>query len=683
MPVAPDTALRFLSGIGPARAATLAAHGLETAWDVLHAVPRCLGEPPPLVESGVIPRGAAVRVRARLLNARPSFARGRGRGMGLDATFVRADGTPLRARFFNAGYLRKHFLANEWYLLEGRADEVAANTLLHPAFVHLAGGETSPLPAEPGCRVAYHLPEGFAERGFQALVEACFAALPLMTDPAGELPDADYQAVLAHLHRPTTAEAHERARRVLAARELLALALRLQERRRTLVAVPGQAWAFSDDVQRRALARLPFALTPGQAAALHEIRADLRAAQPMYRLLQGDVGSGKTALALVAALAVIADGGQVLLLAPTAVLAQQHHAFITRCLQDSRVRLGVLTGGAARGDRQRLLENLAGHRLDLLIGTHALLEEGVRCARLGLAIVDEQHKFGVEQRAALLARGATDQGIQPDLLLMTATPIPRTLALTAFGDLAVSRITGKPPGRAAVSTTVLPGTSEGALDAPLRECLADGGRAFVICPLRDESEKVAAFDATRVHRHLVKVFGADQVALLTGALAEDDKLAVLSRFARGEATILVATTVVEVGIDVPQATVMAVLDADRFGLAALHQLRGRIGRGDRAGRCLLFHRGAEGGTRLAILAASDDGLAIAEADLAERGPGHLLGTDQHGALRLRIADLARDLDLLQDAHQRATTRMASGLPTPPHLARFLRVDVDAGLLAGG
>jgi len=683
MPVDPDSPLRFLPAIGQARAATLAKHGLETVWDVLHAVPRCLGEPPPLIEDGTLARGQVARVRARLLNARPSFARGRGRGMGLDATFVRADGTPLRARFFNAGYLRKHFLPNEWYLLEGRADEVAANTLLHPAFVHLTSGATTILPVEPGCRVAYRLPEGFAERGFQALIESCLAALPSVRDPAGLLPDADYQAALARLHRPATPEEHERARRLLAARELLALALRLQERRRAVVAVPGQAWAWSDDVQRRALARLPFALTPGQSSALAEIRADLRAAQPMYRLLQGDVGSGKTALALITALAVVADGAQVLLLAPTAVLAQQHHAFVTQCLRGSKVRIGLLTGGSPRTERQRLLTDLAEHRLDLLIGTHALLEDGVRCARLGLAIVDEQHKFGVEQRAALLGRGGADQGFQPDLLLMTATPIPRTLALTAFGDLAVSRIVGKPPGRATVTTTVLPGVAVGALDVPVRDCLTTGGQAFVICPLRDESEKVTAFDATRVHRHLAAAFGEDQVGLLTGALSEEDKLAVLGRFARGEVKVLVATTVVEVGIDVPQATLMAVLDADRFGLAALHQLRGRIGRGDRPGACLLFHRGAGGGNRLAILAASDDGLAIAEADLAERGPGHLLGTDQHGVLRLRIADLARDLDLLQDAHQTARSMLTSGAPVPPDLARFLRVGIDAELLAGG
>jgi ATP-dependent DNA helicase RecG len=222
-----------------------------------------------------------------------------------------------------------------------------------------------------------------------------------------------------------------------------------------------------------------------------------------------------------------------------------------------------------------------------------------------------------------------------------------------------------------------------AVEPALRECLAADGQAFVICPLRDESEKVAAFDATRVHRHLAAAFGAERVGLLTGAMAEEDKLAALARFARGETAVLVATTVVEVGIDVPRATLMAVLDADRFGLAALHQLRGRIGRGSLPGRCLLFHRGAGGGERLAILAGTDDGLAIAEADLAERGPGHLLGTDQHGALRLRIADLARDLDLLQDAHQRARSLLATGGPRLPELERFLRVDVDPALLAGG
>ncbi|MBA3848080.1 MAG: DEAD/DEAH box helicase, partial [Planctomycetes bacterium] len=389
-----------------------------------------------------------------------------------------------------------------------------------------------------------------------------------------------------------------------------------------------------------------------------------------------------TALALVAALMVIAERAQALFLAPTAVLARQHHAFCARCLAGSRVRIALLTGGTPAGERRTLIDDLAAGRIDLLIGTHALLEEDVRAPALGLAIIDEQHKFGVEQRAALVGKGVPwAHATQPDLLLMTATPIPRTLALTAFGDLAVSRIVGRPPGRGRVTTELRRWATPRDLGRTIDECLEAGGRAFVICPLREESDKVAAADAATIAAQLTTTLGG-RVALLTGALAEVDKMAALDRFQRGEATVLVSTTVVEVGIDVPEATLMAVIDAPRFGLAQLHQLRGRIGRGERAGRCVLYHRTAEDGERLHILATTDDGLAIAEADLAERGPGQLLGTEQHGLPRLRIADLARDLDLLQSAHQRARALVAAGTRMPA-LDRFLRGVADGPLTGGG
>jgi ATP-dependent DNA helicase RecG len=688
MPPSPDTSLRFLKGVGPARGAALAGAGLETAWDLLHAVPRCLGAPPPLLEQGPLPRGAEVRLRARVLQARPTF--GRGRGLGIEAALERADGYALRARFFNAGYLRRHLVPGEWFLWEGRTDPKQAGVLLHPAFTHLPGGAAQDLPAEAPCRVAYRLPEGVSERAMGQLVDAVLEEhLAGVTDPAGALDPAAYQAALRALHRPASELEHERARRVLAARELLALAWRLQARRRDQVERPGRAWRWSDDIHQRALARLPFAPTPGQEAALAEVRADLREPRPMFRLLQGDVGSGKTALALIASLAVIADGAQTLWFAPTAVLARQHAEFCSRCLgagdgrPASRVRIGLLTGGTAPAERERLLLDLAERRLELLIGTHALLEEDVRVAELGLVVIDEQHKFGVEQRATLVNRAAAQQGWRPDLLLMTATPIPRTLALTAFGDLAVSRIAGKPPGRGAVATALAPFAGLEQLDAPLREALAAGGQAYVICPLREESGKVDAADAGSVHRRLARALGEARVGLLHGALAEADKLALVARFAAGGLEVLVSTTVVEVGIDVARANLLVVLDAERFGLAQLHQLRGRIGRGALPGRCLLFHRAEEQPDRLRALVEHDDGLAIAEADLASRGPGQLLGTGQHGALALRIADLARDLDLLQDAHVEARRRLAAGEAMPERLERFLERGVGMELLSGG
>ncbi len=677
----PFADLRFIKGIGPVRAGALAQAGYGCAWDVLHAVPMLIGAPPPLIESGALPAACAVRVRARVVQARPSF--GRGRGMGVEAKLERADGMTLSARFFNAGYLRRHLIPGEWFLWEGRTDDARAGLLLHPAFTHLPGGVDQELPPEPACRVAYRAPEGLSERTMRELADTCLDGfLTAVTDPCGEVSDNEWQAVLRRLHRPGDPADHEAARRQLARRELFALAWRLQERRARFTGGQGHSWRWDDEVHGRALARLPFALTSGQQTAVAEIRTDLQATAPMYRLLNGDVGSGKTAVALLAMLAVVADGAQAALLAPTAVLARQHADFIGRCLTGSRVHIALLTGGTTAKERAALIDDLAAGRLGILIATHALLEDDLSFARLGLLVIDEQHKFGVAQRGALVARAEASQGWRPDLLLMTATPIPRTLALTAFGDLAVSRIIGRPPGRSVVTTRreALGGLDQ--LTAPLTTALAAGGQAFVICPLRDSSERIAAADADSVHRDLSTRFADVGVGLLTGALPETEKLTLMARFARGELRILVATTVVEVGVDVAAANLLIVLDAERFGLAQLHQLRGRIGRGSLPGLCLLLHRQDESPERLHVLVAHDDGLAIAEADLACRGPGQLLGTGQSGALSLRVAELPRDLDLLHDAHQHARTRITAGETMPSALARLLPTG-DGVLLAGG
>ncbi len=695
-----DEPLQFIKGVGPARAAALATIGWHTVWDVLHAFPRLLGPPPPLSDNGPLPAGETVRLHARVLAAKPRFGRGRG-GMALDATLRRADGLQLTAKFFNAGWVRRLLVPGECFLWEGRMDPNHPQVLMHPSFTHLPGGLPSAAAAtlaEPsGCRTAYRLPAGVGERVMSALVEQVLTShLPLCSDPAGEVSDTQWQAGLRSLHHPADPIAHEHARRMLAARELLALAWTLHARRRDVVECVGHAVPWNDLIHQRALARLPFTLTTGQTAALADIRADLQRGAPLYRLLQGDVGSGKTALALVTALAVIADGGQVALLAPTAVLAQQHMHFVLRCLGDSRVRVGLLTGGTPAPARETLLAAVAAGTCSLLIGTHALLEAGVRFAALRLVVIDEQHKFGVQQRATLVDKALVDKATgdktstaaRPHLLLMTATPIPRTLALTAFGDLALSRIVGRPPGRAAVTTEVRAGGLDEALAALPTGA---GDQALIVCALREEHDTIAAHDADSVYAAVRLRLGlGDAVELLTGAMSEERKLDVMERFRAGTIRVLVSTTVVEVGIDVPTLTVLAVLDAERFGLAQLHQLRGRLGRGERPGRCVLLHRPPAAGhqsagqqaanERLAVLAASDDGTAIAEADLADRGPGELLGSKQHGVLRLRVADLARDLDLLQDAHQRV--RESTSAAMPPALLRWAPTAADMNTGAG-
>ena len=665
--------LQFLKGIGPARATALAAAGFRHPWDVLHTFPRLVGLPPALSESGPLPLGQAVRVHAQLIHARPRFAGGR--GMALEAALRRADGLTLTARFFNAGYLRRLLVPGEWFVWEGRSDASKPGLLLHPTFQHLAGGAAGGNTTDEGsiCRVAYRLPEGVGERAFTGLVDQLLAqVLPQCTDPAGQCDDTMWQAGLRAVHHPPDAAAHEQARRLLAERELLALAWTLRGRRVAVTGAPGRALRWDDDTHTRALARLPFTLTPGQQAALAEIRADVQRPAPMYRLLQGDVGSGKTALALITMLAAIAEQRQTVLLAPTAVLAQQHADFINRCLSGTRVQVGLLTGGTASAERQALLAAVAAGSIHVLIGTHAVLTEDVRFHDLAVVVIDEQHKFGVHQRATLVNKAA----LRPHLLLMTATPIPRTLALTAFGDLAVSRIVGRPPGRAAVTTEIRVGLAAQVI--PLLEHLAAGDQALVICALREAGEQ--AHDVAQVFAAVQERFGA-AVEVLHGALSDERKLAVMARFRSGEVRILVATTVVEVGIDVAALALAIVLDAERFGLAQLHQLRGRLGRGTRPGTCLLLHAPDADCERLAILATTDDGLAIAEADLAARGPGELLGSQQHGTLRLRVADLVRDLDLLQAAHQRVAHAGPMAV-MPPALAAWVPGS-DAPLAGAG
>ena len=668
--------LRFLKGIGPARALALEQAGWRTVWDILHHVPRLLGPPPPLYESGPLPAGEDVRVRARVISVRPSF----GRGRGVEAKLERGDGRTLKARFFAAGWLRRLLVPGEWFLFAGRTDAERGDTLNHPSFDRLAQGLATPLPEVPALVCAYPVPEGLSERLVQSLVTQVLAShLAQATDPLGELAPADWQAALLTLHRPVDAEGHERARRILARRELTAVAWTLQQRRATAVGGAGRAWPWDDALHHRALARLPFALTAGQLEALATIRADLASPQPMYRLLSGDVGSGKTALALVACLVVVAGGGQTAILAPTGILADQHAAFVRRCMAGSRVRVELLTAATPAVERAAILAAVADGGCGILIGTHAILSDGVLFRDLGLAVIDEQHRFGVAQRAALAGKAARTC----DLLLMTATPIPRSLALTAFGDLAVSRISGRPPGRAAVTTEVAIGSA-----ARLAVEIDGAGQTLVVCARKEETptspgEHAAlppVADVASVHRQLAARWGADQVGLLTGDLAEDAKLAVLDRLRSGALRVLVSTTVVEVGIDVPTLTQLIVIDAERFGLAQLHQLRGRLGRGTLPGRALFLVSAPAGAERLAVLVDHDDGLAVAQADLVNRGPGELLGLRQAGQWKLRVADLGSDLDLLQDAHAWAAGRLAAGMALPDGLGPWL---VDGGATAVG
>ena len=458
-----------------------------------------------------------------------------------------------------------------------------------------------------------------------------------------------WNEALAAAHAPESAadlEPDTPARARLAYDELLANQLALALMRRSARGGRGRAIAGDGRLRAKVEAALPFRLTGSQRRAADEIAEDLARERRMLRLLQGDVGSGKTVVALLAMLVAVESGAQAALMAPTELLAQQHAATLGSLLEGSGVALALLTARDKGRAREKTLAALAAGEIDILVGTHALFQKGVDFKDLALAVVDEQHRFGVHQRM-LLAR----KGPAADLLVMTATPIPRSLVLTAYGDMDVSRLEGRLPGRAAVETRAMPLDRLAEVVAAVRRALGSGARVYWVCPLVDESEAVDLAAATDRHAGLAEAFG-DRVALVHGRMKAAEKDAAMAAFAGGDADILVATTVVEVGVDVPAATIMIVEHAERFGLAQLHQLRGRVGRGTAPGSCLLLYAAPLGETaraRIAILRETDDGFRIAEEDLRLRGAGELLGTRQSGTPEFHLADLAHHEELLATA----------------------------------
>jgi ATP-dependent DNA helicase RecG len=457
------------------------------------------------------------------------------------------------------------------------------------------------------------------------------------------------------------------------------LALRRHENAQVMKARP---CTVTDQVRAAARAVLPFKLTQGQRDALGEIVMDMQRTWPMQRLLQGDVGAGKTIVAVLAAVVAMENGYQVALMAPTEILAEQHFRTVMRWLDGTKYRVRLLTGRVTAAERRELLPAIERGDIPFVIGTHALLQEHVAFKQLALVVIDEQHRFGVVQRGQLAAKGG-----HPDVLVMTATPIPRTLALTECGDMDVSVIRGLPPGRKPVKTIIKPDSRRDEVYGLIRNEAALGRQAFVIYPLVEESEKVDLRAATAMAAELREVFPEFEVALLHGRMKGDEKDRVMRAFAAGALQVLVTTSVVEVGVDVPNATMMVIEHAERFGLSQLHQLRGRIGRGAHQSTCVLVYQAPwsdEARERLRAMAETGDGFVIAERDLQIRGPGDFFGTRQSGLPQLRAGDLARDADLLEQAFNEARARVEQGTLTPAQQAYVRQVwQRQFGLIAVG
>jgi ATP-dependent DNA helicase RecG len=550
-------------------------------------------------------------------------------------------GQTLTLTFFNAreDYLRKLLPEGEMRYVSGTA-EVYDDTLqmVHPdRVVDEKGFANLPL-VEP----VYPLTEGLAAGNIRRAMDGALAHLPVLPEWQDEawLSRERFPAfsdALRHLHRP--AEPYDIAPESLAWTRLaydellagqLALALLRAHTRRQA----GRGSASEGLLRARVLKGLPYTLTHSQQKAVDDITADLARPQRMLRLLQGDVGSGKTVVALVAAAGVIEAGRQAAFMAPTEILARQHLKTIAPLAEAAGIRVAILTGRERGGERITILDRLALGDIDLLIGTHALFQEEVAFHDLALAIVDEQHRFGVHQRLALAQKGDA-----VDVLVLTATPIPRTLVLTFFGDMDVSELREKPPGRQPIDTRIIPMSRIKEVEDAVGRALREGKRAYWVCPLIEESEKIDLAAAQERFEELRKRFGK-KVDLVHGRMKGSDKDAAMARFGAGETQLLIATTVIEVGVDVPEATIMVIEHAERFGLAQLHQLRGRIGRGPGASTCLLLYKTPLGETakaRLAVLRDTEDGFRIAEEDLKLRGEGDLLGTRQSGLPGFHIA----------------------------------------------
>jgi ATP-dependent DNA helicase RecG len=659
---------------GPKAAAAAASLELHTVGDLLRHLPRESGEAR-TIAALTLDETATVLVEVRSIRSRP--VRRRGMKPLVVATVADATGV-MEATFFNQPWLERHYRPGTRLMLTGKPQSRGRFRVNHHAVTEAvaAVGETTG---------TYPATKGITSTQILALVREHIGAaadavelLPARLRVEEALPDVVAAITAAHVGD------REAGRRRLAFDELLVdqiVQLRLREERRA--ATRAEALDRPPTLSREWLEeRLPFAPTGDQRRAMAEIDADLARERPMQRLLMGEVGSGKTVVALHAMLRAVEHDRQAALMAPTETLAEQHFATLQALMPGAMVPAALLTGSTPAGRRADILGKLASGELHLVVGTHALIEEDVEFAALAVAVVDEQHRFGVRQRAALDAKAA--RGLAPHVLHMTATPIPRTMRLASFGALDVTALRELPRGRRPIETFVASGERERARAYErIREELRAGRQAYVVCPLVAESEALAARAATAEFERLRTTEFADfEVVLLHGQLRPREKAEAMERFAAGAAHVLVATTVIEVGIDVPNATVILVEDAERYGISQLHQLRGRVGRGEHESLCLLF--GAKESRRLRALAEHTDGFELAEIDLELRGEGELTGTRQSGLARFDYARLPDDADVLERAHAQAAALLARDpdLAAVEHalLARELRA-VEAVPLA--
>ena len=694
-----DAPVDRLRGVNAAYRRRLERLGVRTIGDLLYLFPRRYDDFSNLKTINRLQYGEEVTIVGTVWEAKNRITRS---GVHI-TTAIFADGTgTIQATWFNRPYLTRQLRPGRKIVLSGKVDEYLGRlTFRAPEWEPLERSLVHTARLVP----VYPLTEGISARWLRKLmkrvvdgwVQQVEEYLPEHVRQRENL--MTIQEALRQIHFPDSWERLREARRRLCFDEFLLIQLGVLRQRRVWKQETGHPLEVDPQLVRELAARLPFQLTKAQQRVLNEILADLRRARPMSRLLQGDVGSGKTVVAVLAMLVAVANGAQAALMAPTEILAEQHYQSISALLESLRVdtlerwqaqrvdapppRIRLLTGSLSKKEKEQIYREIASGDVDIVVGTHALIQEGVEFRNLAFVVIDEQHRFGVAQRAALRQKGQrpAQDGAPPrtpHVLVMSATPIPRTLALTVYGDLDLSIIDEMPPGRQAIKTRkVLPRERERAYQF-VRSQIEKGRQAFIICPLIEASEKIEAKAAVEEYERLSKtVFPDLRLGLLHGRMSSDEKEAVMRQFRNGELDILVATSVVEVGIDVPNATVMLVEGADRFGLAQLHQFRGRVGRGEHQSYCLLLSDSPSQSAqaRLDIVANTLDGFRLAEEDLKMRGPGEFFGTRQSGLPDLKVARLS-DVAVLEIARAEALEifRRDPDLTAPEHARLAQRVN---------
>lgn len=666
----PQKEIQYVKGVGPVRAKLFNKLGIHTVEDLLNHIPfryEDRGNLKPVKELlldwySLKDYASYQTVHGKVISTRIIITPRQRRKI-FEATIGDGSGF-ITAKWFNQPYLKGVFKKDSTVVLSGhvRLDNYSHELYLDSPEYEIIDPEDDELIHTGRIVPVYRLTQGLSQKIFRGIIKGVLETsclqeiLPEEVIKRYHLPFRN--EAINHIHFPPKGTDIDKLNKGvtiphkrISFEEFLLLETGLAMRKTAVTKESGIAFMVDCPLKDRLYSMLPFKLTQSQDRVISEIEADMASPHPMNRLLQGDVGSGKTVVALAAMVIAVGSGYQAAMMVPTEVLAEQHYMNIKTYLDNLNVKSAILKSGIKARYKEAILQDVSEGKIDILIGTHALLEEGVLFNRLGLAVIDEQHKFGVLQRAVLKKKGYT-----PDVLIMTATPIPRTLAMSVYGDLDLSVIDELPPGRMPVTTRWLYGNNRKEAYYLMQEELKKGRQAYVVYPLVEESEKVDLKSATEMAERLQKSFPEYKVGLLHGRMKSSEKEDVMAGFKRNDINILVSTTVIEVGVDVPNASVMVIEHAERFGLSQLHQLRGRVGRGSSQSFCMLLTSGNitdEGQRRLGIMEKTNNGFEIAEEDLAIRGPGELFGTRQAGIPELKVANIIRDVKILEAARKEA------------------------------